>query len=106
MRRLPHLRLLILLMALFWLGHLSVRQLHAQRLDEQVRTLNEHVQRSDIERAQAAGFIEARLVKIETQLQQLNDTTNKAVWGALGTMALVVVNALLGLVIRKPNGGA
>lgn len=96
-------RILVLTFALLWLAHLSSSVFFAQRINDDVRAIEARLMKVDHERAAASIIIESRLVRIETQLQQLNDTTGKAVWGAIGTMALVVVNALLGLVVRKPK---
>lgn len=109
-QRVSSFRFVLLIFALLWLSHLSASVYQAQRIADEMRALDSRVAQAERdqaklerERAAAALIVESRLVRIETQLQQLNDTTGKAVWGAIGTMVLVVLNALLGLVIRRPK---
>ena len=90
-------------MALCWLLHLSASVYQAQRVVQDYRNLDARVTQGERERAQSALVVEARLVRIETELAHLNETAGKFLWGAVGTMLLVVVNALLGLVVRKPK---
>lgn len=101
LNRIP--RIVVLVVALLWLAHISAHVFQAQRLVEEVRALDTRVTTVERERAQAAVMIENRLTRIETQLTTLNETAGKAVWGTVGIISLVVIQALLGLVIRKPK---
>jgi hypothetical protein len=96
-------RIVVLVMALFWLAHLSAGVYRAQRVNDELRVVAAKVEQFERDRASAAVLQESRLTRIETQLSQLNETANKAVYGVVGTMLLIVVNSLMGLIIRKPK---
>ena len=97
-------RIVVLVVALCWLAHLSASVFQAQRRgNDEIRAIDARVSQVELDRANAAVAQEARLMRIETQLAQLNDTAGKVAWSVVGTMLLVILNALMGLVIRKPK---
>lgn len=94
-------RIGLLLLALLWLAGAGVGILRAQRAREDVQALTDRVAGVEREHYNAALTVERRLTAIETQLTRLNETTDWAVRGLFGSVALLALNSLWSVITAQ-----
>jgi hypothetical protein len=87
-------RICLIVLAVFWLGAFSARALSQER--NELNRLRDRFEQWDSKQQQIAIGLERRLVKLETNL----DNLSRLLWGLCGAVALQLVETGWGLVMH------
>jgi hypothetical protein len=87
-------RFCLILLAVLWLGACSVRAMSQEK--DELNRLRDRFEQWDSKQQQIAIGLESRLVKLETNL----DNLSRLLWGLCGAVALQLVETGWGLVMH------
>jgi len=87
-------RICLIVLAVLWLGTFSVRALSQQK--DELNRLRDRFEQWDSKQQAIALNLESRLVKLETNL----DNLSRLLWGLCGAVALQLVETGWGLLIH------